>query len=77
MIGSIFYVLRTNKVCYVHAMCKMLLFWAKIDKTSAYFLRFDIKLKKSRSGLDMVTVLISKQSFLNIAFGLFSKVNYI
>ena len=26
MIGSIFYVRRTNKVCHVHAMCKMLLF---------------------------------------------------
>ena len=35
----------------------------KLEKTSAYFLRFDIKLKKSRSGFDLVTVLISKQSF--------------
>ena len=41
----------------------MLLFWAKIGKTSAYFLRFDKKLKKSRSEFDLVTVLISKQSF--------------
>ena len=39
-----------NKGCHVHAMCKMLLFWAKIGKTSAYFLRFDIKLKKSHAG---------------------------
>ena len=36
---------------------------AKTGKTSAYFLRFDIKLKKSRSWFDLVTVLISKQSF--------------
>ena len=35
----------------------------KLVKTSAYFLRFDIKLKKSRSGFDLVMVLISKQSF--------------
>ena len=62
-----FYVRRTNKGCHVHAMCKMLLFWAKTSKTSAYFLCFDIKLKKSRSGFDLVTVLISKQSFFNIA----------
>ena len=41
----------------------MRLFWAKTGKTSAYFLRFDIKLKKSRSVFDLVTVLISKQSF--------------
>ena len=26
MIGSIFYIRRTNKGCHVHAMCKMLLF---------------------------------------------------
>ena len=26
MIGSVFYVRRTNKGCHVHAMCKMLLF---------------------------------------------------
>ena len=32
-------------------------------KTSAYFLRFDIKLKKSHYEFDLVTVLISKQSF--------------
>ena len=32
----------------------------KIGKTSAYFLRFDIKLMKSRSEFDLVTVLISK-----------------
>ena len=44
----------------IHAMCKMLLFWAKTGKTSAYFLRFDIKLKKSRSWFDLVTALISK-----------------
>ena len=44
-------------------MCKMRLFGAKTGKTSAYFLRFDIKLKKSRSVFDLVTVLISKQSF--------------
>ena len=30
---------------------------------AAYFFRFDIKLKKSRSAFDLVTVLISKQSF--------------
>ena len=41
----------------------MRLFWAKTGKTSAYFPRFDIKLKKSRSVFDLVTVLISKQSF--------------
>ena len=35
----------------------------KTGKTSAYFLRFDIKLKKSRSVFDLVTVIISKQSF--------------
>ena len=33
------------------------------SKTSAYFLRFDIKLKKPRSEFDLVTVLVSKQSF--------------
>ena len=54
---------RTNKGCHVHAMCKMLLFLAKSGKTSAYFLRVDIKLKKSRSEFDLVTVLVSKQSF--------------
>ena len=58
-----FYIQRTNKGCYVHAMCQMLLFWAKTGKTSAYFLRFDIKLKKSCSGFDLDTVLISKLSF--------------
>ena len=58
-----FYVWRKNKGCYVHVMCKMRLFWAKTGKTSAYFLRFAIKLKKSRSVFDLVTVLISKQSF--------------
>ena len=58
-----FYVRRKNKGCYVHVMCKMRLFWAKIGKTSAYFLRFEIKLKKSRSVFDLVTVLISKQNF--------------
>ena len=42
----------------------MLLFQAKTGKTSAYFLRFDIKLKKSRSVFDLVRVLISKQSFI-------------
>ena len=41
----------------------MRLFGAKTGKTSAYFLRFAIKLKKSRSVFDLVTVLISKQSF--------------
>ena len=49
--------------CYVHVMCKMLLFWAITGKTCAYFLCFDIKLKKPRSVFDLVTVLISKQSF--------------
>ena len=44
-------------------MCKMRLFRAKTGKTSAYFHRFDIKLKKLRSVIDLVTVLISKQSF--------------
>ena len=34
-------------------------------------------MKKSRSRFDLVTVLISKKSFFNIAFGLFSKVNQI
>ena len=37
-----FYVRRKNKGCYVHAMCKMRLFWANSD----------IKLKKSRSVFD-------------------------
>ena len=32
---------------------------------------------KSRSGCDLGTVLISKLSFFNIAFGLFSKVNHL
>ena len=32
-------------------------------KTSVYFLCFDIKLKKSRSEFDLVTVLVSKPSF--------------
>ena len=59
----LFYIRRKNRGCYVHAMCKMRLFWAKTGKTSAYFLRFDIKLKNSRSVFDLVTVLISKQSF--------------
>ena len=63
MIGSIFYVRRKNKGRYVHAMCKMRLFYAKSGNTSVYFLRFDIKLKKSRSVFDLVTVIISKQSF--------------
>ena len=58
-----FYARRKNKGCYVHAMYKMRLFWAKTGKTSAYFLRFDIKLKNSCSVFDLVTVLISKQSF--------------
>ena len=44
-------------------MCKMRFIYAETGKTSAYFLRFDIKLKKSRSVCDLVTVLISKQSF--------------
>ena len=54
---------KKNKGCYVHAMYKMRLFWAKTGKTSAYFLRFDIKVKNSCSVFDLVTVLISKQSF--------------
>ena len=58
-----FYVWRTNKGCYVHTMCKMLVLWAKTGKTSANFLRFDIKLKKSRTGFELATVLISEQSF--------------
>ena len=41
----------------------MRLFLAKTGKTSAYFLHFEIKLKKSRSVFDLFTVLISKQSF--------------
>ena len=64
MIGSIFfYFQRKNKGCYVHVMCKMRLFGARTGKTSVYFLRFDINLKKSRSVFDLVTVLISKPSF--------------
>ena len=35
----------------------------KLAKHLHNFLRFDIKLKKSRSGFDLVTVLIYKQSF--------------
>ena len=58
-----FYVRRTNRGCYVHAMCKMLVLWAKTGKTSANFLRFDIKLKKSRTVFELVTVLISEQSY--------------
>ena len=57
-----FYIRRTIKGCHVHDMCKLLLFWAKTGKTSANFLRLDIKPKKSRSLFDLVTVLISKQS---------------
>ena len=49
----------------------------KLAKTSAYFLRFDIKLKKYRFWFDLVTVLISKQSFFQHRIGLFSKVNHI
>ena len=60
-----FYVWRKNKGCYVHAMCKMCVFWAKTGKKTAFFLRFDIKLKKSRSVFDLVMVLISKQSFFS------------
>ena len=41
----------------------MRFFWAKTGKLSAYYLRFDIKLKKSPSVFDLVTVNISKQSF--------------
>ena len=63
-----FCIRRTNKGWYVHAMCKMLLVWAKTGKTSAYFLRFHIKLK-SNSGFDLVTVLISKQSFFQHRIG--------
>ena len=71
MIGSIYLRTKDEKgLLYVHAMCKMVLLFAKIGKTSAYFLRFDIKLMKSRSGFDLVTVHISKQNFFNIAFGL-------
>ena len=58
-----FYVRRMDKSCYVHAMSKMRLFWAKTGKTLAYFLSFDIQLKKSRSGFDLATILIYKQSF--------------
>ena len=58
-----FYIPRTNKASQVCAMCKMLLFWAKTGKASVYFLRFDINLKKPRSEFDLVTVLVSKQSF--------------
>ena len=54
---------RTNKGCYVHVMCKMLVLLAKTGKRSANFLRFDIKLKKSRTGFELVTVLISEKSF--------------
>ena len=49
----------------------------KLAKHVHTFFCFDIKLKKSRSVFDLVKVLISKQSFFNIAFGLFSKVNHI
>ena len=52
MIGSFFYARRTNKDCYVHVMCKMLVLRAKTGQTSANFLRFDIKLKKSRTGFE-------------------------
>ena len=49
----------------------------KLAKHLHSFFRFDIKLKKSRSGFDFVTVLISKQSLFNTTFGLFTKVNHI
>ena len=66
-----------NKGCHIRAMCKLLLFCAKTGKTFDYFLRFDLKQKKSRSGFDLVTVFISKQSFFNIVLGVFSKVNHV
>ena len=72
-----FYFRSTNKGCHVNAMCKMLLFWAKIGKTSAYFLHVDIYLKKSCSGFDLVTVLISKQSFFKHRIWPVCKVNHI
>ena len=37
--------------------------YSELKLAFAYFLRFDIKLKKFRSGFDLVTVLIAKQSF--------------
>ena len=58
----------------IHAMCKMLLFSAKIGKTAVHFLRFDKKLKKSGSGLRFSS---QRKAFFNIAFGLFSKVSHI
>ena len=64
MIGSIFFTSegRIRGVTYmpcVKCACSEL----KLAKKSAFFLRFDIKLKKSRSVFDLVTVFISKQSF--------------
>ena len=45
-------------------------------KLAKHLLTFFV-LKKSRSGFDLVTGLISKQSFFQHASGLFSKVNHI
>ena len=45
---------RIRAVMYMYMLCVK----AKTGKTSAYFLCFDIKLKKSRSGFNLVTVLI-------------------
>ena len=61
MIGSIFLCSKDTTGRYEHAMCEVLLFRARTGKVFAYLLCFDIKLKKSRSGFDLVTVFISKQ----------------
>ena len=42
-----------------------------------YFLRDDIKLKKGRFGFNLVTDVISKQSFFIIASGILRKFNHI
>ena len=68
-----FYIGRMN----IWLLCKRLSFWTKAGKTSANFLHVDVKLKKSHSGFDLVTVVISKQSFFQHCVGHFWKGNHI
>ena len=63
MIGSIFFTSDGRMRAVICMPCvKCACSELKLAKT-AFFLRFDIKLKESRSVFDLVTVLISKQSF--------------
>ena len=63
MICSICFTSEGRIRAVMYMPCVKCSFWAKTGKTYEYFLRFDIKLMKSHSGFDLVTVLISKQSF--------------